>query len=141
MKKMSKAKLSLIISLFAFLFFALSGLFVLTNSVWPIAAEESTEVTVAVPTQEGYIFGGYYTKNNGQGLQYFHSDGQRTQAGINAGATDETGLYPYWIDTWANPAYCIQPEGAGTSSNPYLIASAANLAWVANQTNFHDNTF
>ncbi|MBQ8909348.1 MAG: hypothetical protein IJY90_03585 [Clostridia bacterium] len=36
-------------------------------------------------------------------------------------------------DLWTD--YAVAPAGSGTEADPYKIASAANLAWIASQTN------
>ena len=40
-------------------------------------------------------------------------------------------LYAVWLDTWANNV--TKPTGTGTKESPYLISSAQELGWLANQ--------
>lgn len=50
--------------------------------------------SVAIPTRDGYKFGGYYTQPTGQGTQYYDANGKSTHTNdLVNGIT----LYAYWV--------------------------------------------
>jgi hypothetical protein len=62
-----------------------------TESVTAAFGEAMPEITV--PTREGCVFGGYWTEENGGGVQYYAADGSGVRNwDIAAGAT----LYAHW---------------------------------------------
>ncbi|MBQ8444691.1 MAG: hypothetical protein IJX25_05000, partial [Clostridia bacterium] len=73
--------------------------------------------------------------------QVYNSDGAITDDGQTIDFSSPITLYAYWIDTWASSEYISQPSGAGDEQSPYLISTAEELAWIANQVNFHGQTF
>lgn len=57
----------------------------------------ATMPTIELPTRTGYIFGGYFTEPDGQGTQYYSTQGQ----GMGAwNETSDTILYARWIEDW-----------------------------------------
>ena len=84
------------------------------------------------PVKHGCIFKGYFDAN---GTQYYDNYGKGLR---NFDVASHLTLYAqYEEDTWAMNA--VQPEGEGTEANPYKIASAANLGWIANRVDWMDN--
>ena len=58
--------------------------------------------------------------------------GYKDKASVKNLATSGTAtLYAVWLDTWANNV--TKPTGTGTKESPYLISSAQELGWLANQ--------
>ena len=80
-------------------------------------------------TRESYLFKGWNTEAGGTGTSY-------KQGASVTNLTSENGatvtMYAVWEETWANKA--TQPSGEGTLTDPYLISSAENLAWISKQT-------
>jgi uncharacterized repeat protein (TIGR02543 family) len=73
-----------------------------------------------------YIFYGWSTTSGSSTLKYTNCESIK-----NLASTSTTiNLYAIWKDTWAN--HITSPSGSGTSSNPYKIATANNLAWLSN---------
>ena len=59
--------------------------------------------------------------------QYDYKD----EASVNNLATSgSVTLYAVWLDTWAN--HVTTPTGSGSSTSPYIIDSAEDLAWMIN---------
>ena len=86
-----------------------------------------------IPTRQGYVFDGWWTAA---------TDGSRV-SGIKRTAGEQT-LYAHWTAAdWSY--YAIEPTGTGAQTNPYLISSAEELAWIAkeanNKNNFTDKYF
>ena len=64
--------------------------------------------SIAVPKYPGYTFYGYYTLENGLGLQIIASNGEILQNTLSF-TTEDTNLYAYWEAT--NPAYYDEEKG------------------------------
>ncbi len=64
--------------------------------------------SIAVPKYAGYTFNGYYTLENGLGLQIIASNGEILQNTLSF-TTEDTNLYAYWEAT--NPAYYDEEKG------------------------------
>ncbi len=79
------------------------------------------------PAKEGYIFLGWYTAANGGSSVY-------STTTMGAG---NTRIYAHWERTWAADAVGIDLSGlggSGTTSDPYVIDSATDIAFLALQT-------
>ena len=50
--------------------------------------------SATMPTKTGYVFGGYYDQQNGQGTQYYKADGKSARTWNKAG---NTTLYAYFV--------------------------------------------
>ena len=63
------------------------------------ASSEMTTSTngITVPLKTGYTFGGYYTGQNGSGIQYINSNGFITSNASNTNFTNNGTLYAHWI--------------------------------------------
>ncbi len=53
---------------------------------------------------------------------------------------ERINLYAVWEETWASSAVTA-PSGTGSQSDPYIIASAENLAWIASQNDTFNGKF
>ena len=62
--------------------------------------------TATMPRRTGYIFGGYYTEQNGLGTQYYNADGTSTK---NWDKTERTTLHA----KWAPITYYVQFDANG----------------------------
>jgi hypothetical protein len=88
--------------------------------------DTSYNLTKNAFTNLGYIFYGWSTTSGSSTLKYTNCASVK-----NLASTSTTiNLYAIWKDTWAN--HITAPSGSGTSSNPYKIANANNLAWLSN---------
>ncbi len=79
------------------------------------------------PAKEGYIFLGWYTAASG---------GSSVYSSTTMGAGN-TRIYAHWEKTWAADAVdvnLIGLGGSGTTSDPYVIDSATDIAFLALQT-------
>ena len=59
--------------------------------------------------------------------QYDYKDEESVN---NLATSGSVTLYAVWLDTWANHA--TTPTGSGSSTSPYIIDSAEDLAWMIN---------
>jgi hypothetical protein len=59
-----------------------------------VATTDGFDLKVAIPSREGYVFGGYWTETDGMGTQYFSESGLAIRAWDIAG---DTTLYPHWL--------------------------------------------
>ena len=64
----------------------------------------------SIPTRTGYTFGGYYTGQNGSGVQYFDGNGNASKSTSNL--TEKCTLYAKWI---ANKYTVTLESGTGSS--------------------------
>ena len=88
-------------------------------------------------SRQGYYFVGWSTKREGV-QSAIPAYGQindyiryKDETKINNLATSGTvTLYAVWLDTWAN--HGTVPNGTGASTDPYIIDSAEDLAWMIN---------
>ena len=71
-------------------------------------SESYATTSIAVPKYPGYTFNGYYTLENGLGLQIIASNGEILQNTLSF-TTEDTNLYAYWEAT--NPAYYDEEKG------------------------------
>ncbi len=85
-------------------------------------------------TRNGFLFKGWATSAGGE-IVYLDCQEISKLTPINEGVVN---LYAVWEETWAN--FAIKPNGNGTETSPYIIKSAENLAWIANNTN-KENAF
>ena len=80
------------------------------NTGWYSNATATTSTTsITAPTRTNYDFGGYYTKENGEGTQIIDSDGNII-AGKTAFSADTT-LYAHWITNITTYTYTITFNG------------------------------
>ena len=88
-------------------------------------------------SRQGYYFVGWSTKKEGV-QSAIPAYGQindyiryKDETKVNNLATSGTvTLYAIWLDTWAN--HGTVPNGTGASTDPYIIDSAEDLAWMIN---------
>lgn len=79
------------------------------------------------PTRSGYLFAGWY-----------YGSTKITETSVYDFAQDIT-LTAHWVETWENHA--VKPsKGTGSASEPYLISTSANLAWMRNEINSTGNS-
>ena len=88
---------------------------------------DSTYGDLPTPTRAGYIFIGWYTSDNG---------GSHVLSNTTVKTANNHLLYAHWQDTWANhteaPSLRV-PSNPNNASNPYIIDTPGNLAWLAMQ--------
>ncbi len=85
---------------------------------------------ISVPSKTGYIFGGYYTGENGTGTQYYNENG------VGQGTWGEaanTTLHAKWTGISYQVAFDAN-EGSGTIANQNLTYGAAATALTSNTT-------
>ena len=87
-----------------------------------IEMEELTTINIVIPQKKGYKFGGYYTKEDGQGTKYVDVDG--TILSTPTTFIQDTTLYAHWIED-ATDTYKIQfyGNGADTGTMPLMICN------------------
>lgn len=85
--------------------------------------------SVALPTREGYLFGGYYTATNGGGTQYYDSEGN---ALVNYPASNgPKKLYAKWIaKTLVNVSANLTEAGSVLGGGYYDANQAVELIAV-----------
>ncbi len=105
---------------------------------------------VSVPTRTGYVFKGYYEKQNGSGKQLIDASGNITNNLTNKFATSNTTIYAYWEEM---PVVKINVENGtvtnstatrkGSSTTPYeyyvLKGSNSNYSFKANDGYIFDS--
>ena len=84
---------------------------------------------ISVPSKTGYIFGGYYTGENGTGTQYYNENG----VGTTWGEAANTTLHAKWTGISYQVAFDAN-EGSGTIANQNLTYGAAATALTSNTT-------
>ncbi len=96
--------------------------------------------TATMPTRDGWSFLGYYTQPNSGGTQYYTAYGSSAR---NYDKDTTLILYAQWKEKdWTDPLYRANSfaGGNGSLANPYKIATAGQLAYLAYETNY-GNTF
>ncbi|MBE7073894.1 MAG: hypothetical protein E7379_02245 [Clostridiales bacterium] len=79
---------------------------------------------------EYYGFEGWYDGEGGTGNKCYDEYGLM----VPGCAQNTEKLYPKLVlDLWTD--YAVKPSGSGSQENPYKIASAENLAWLAREVN------
>lgn len=53
---------------------------------------------INVPTKTGYAFGGYYTRQNGEGIQVIDANGYITSGASNTLFTEDSTIYANWLE-------------------------------------------
>ena len=93
--------------------------------------DKASNLTTNTYTRQGYYFVGWSkTKLGVQSTiptSNIYKDGESVK---NLVASGSVTLYAVWLDTWANHA--TTPTGSGSSTSPYIIDSAEDLAWMIN---------
>ena len=82
------------------------------------------------------FFKGWATESNGA-VVYLPGATVSKLTEVNG---ERINLYAVWEETWASSAVTA-PSGTGTQSDPYIIASAENLAWIASQNDTFNGKF
>ena len=99
--------------------------------------DKSKTLTNNAYTRNGCLFIGWHRVKSAIAPEYsnkqaiskmqYYDETTKTYRPIQEG--DEVKLYAIWKETWA--IYKEKPSGTGTSSDPYLIATAQNLGWIS----------
>lgn len=89
---------------------------------------------VTIPYREGFNFLGYYSEPNGNGTQYFDSNGKC----VSQPNTNMT-LYAYWEETWFAHLDDSFAGGSGDQNDPYLIETAGQLALISKNASSNSN--
>ena len=93
--------------------------------------DKASNLTTNTYTRQGYYFVGWSkTKLGVQSTiptSNIYKDGESVK---NLVASGSITLYAVWLDTWAN--HVTTPTGSGSSTSPYIIDSAEDLAWMIN---------
>ena len=93
--------------------------------------DKASNLTTNTYTRQGYYFVGWSkTKLGVQSTiptSNIYKDGESVKNLVSSGSVT---LYAVWLDTWANHA--TTPTGSGSSTSPYIIDSAEDLAWMIN---------
>ncbi|MCI8554977.1 MAG: InlB B-repeat-containing protein [Clostridia bacterium] len=88
----------------------------------------SKQLTSNAFKKENYIFKYWSTNSNGTGTTYYEN--QAVSNLISA-----LNLYAVWEETWNNSASlslsAVQEANKGSKSNPYLVSSATDLAYIS----------
>ena len=93
--------------------------------------DKASNLTTNTYTRQGYYFVGWSKTKLGVQSTIPTSDIYKDEASVNNLATSGSiTLYAVWLDTWANHA--TTPTGSGSSTSPYIIDSAEDLAWMIN---------
>ena len=82
---------------------------------------------ISVPSKTGYIFGGYYTGENGTGTQYYNENG----VGNTWAEAANTTLHAKWTGISYQVAFDAN-EGSGTMANQAFTYGAAATALTTN---------
>ncbi|MBO5889059.1 MAG: InlB B-repeat-containing protein [Clostridia bacterium] len=77
---------------------------------------------VTVPTKEGYTFAGYYTSPNGEGTQYWDSNGRPV---AKSPSNPQTTYYAYWITDAKTITYL--PNGGTVSSATQSVTNGQTV--------------
>jgi uncharacterized repeat protein (TIGR02543 family) len=93
--------------------------------------DQSANLTANKYEKSGYTFAGW--RNEAGTTTY--TDGQSV-SNLTSTGNATINLYANWTAiSWVTTGNTTAPSGNGTASSPYLIATAENLAWFANQVN------
>ena len=93
--------------------------------------DKASNLTTNTYTRQGYYFVGWSKTKLGVQSTILTSDIYKDEASVNNLATSGSiTLYAVWLDTWAN--HVTTPTGSGSSTSPYIIDSAEDLAWMIN---------
>ena len=93
--------------------------------------DKASNLTTNTYTRQGYYFVGWSKTKLGVQSTIPTSNIYKDEASVNNLATSGSiTLYAVWLDTWANHA--TTPTGSGSSTSPYIIDSAEDLAWMIN---------
>ena len=88
--------------------------------------EELTSTSIVIPQKDGYKFGGYYTKVNGQGTKYVDENGNILSTPTTF--TSDTVLYAYWISDTSNTyKIAFNGNGADTGVMPIMTCNFNQL--------------
>ena len=88
------------------------------------ATYDAAMPAITVPTRTGYIFGGYYTEENGGGTQYYNADGTSANNWIIAEATT---LYAQWTANTYTVAFNANGGSGSMSDQTFTYDEAQNL--------------
>ena len=97
------------------------------------ATYDSALPKITVPTRTGYTFGGYYTGENGGGMQYYDSNGRSARKWDNTGITT---LYAKWTVIKYTLTFDKQSGTGGTSSETTTYGSELPTITVPTRTGF-----
>ena len=93
--------------------------------------DKASNLTTNTYTRQGYYFVGWSKTKLGVQSTIPTSNIYKDEASVNNLATSGSiTLYAVWLDTWAN--HTTTPTGSGSSTSPYIIDSAEDLAWMIN---------
>ena len=97
--------------------------------------EMTYDIAKNLPTNkyatQGYYFVGWSKTKLGVQSTIPTSDIYKDEESVkNLVASGSITLYAVWLDTWAN--HVTTPTGSGSSTSPYIIDSAEDLAWMIN---------
>ena len=93
--------------------------------------DKASNLTTNTYTRQGYYFVGWSKTKLGVQSTIPTSNIYKDEASVNNLATSGSiTLYAVWLDTWAN--HVTTPTGSGSSTSPYIIDSAEDLAWMIN---------
>ena len=76
---------------------------------------------IIIPEKDGYIFQGYYTQTNGEGIQYIDENGRLTISADASNFVSHNTLYAYYIED-RNTLYNVLKKAAkeGTYAKEYI---------------------
>ncbi len=78
-----------------------------------------------VPTRNGYMFVGYYTRAGGGGTQIISSNGSLlTNSNVLNAFTDDSTIYAFWVQ---NYTITLNPNGGTPTSNQSIWARGVNF--------------
>ena len=93
--------------------------------------DKASNLTTNTYTRQGYYFVGWSKTKLGVQSTIPTSDIYKDEESVkNLVASGSITLYAVWLDTWAN--HVTTPTGSGSSTSPYIIDSAEDLAWMIN---------
>ena len=93
--------------------------------------DKASNLTTNTYTRQGYYFVGWSKTKLGVQSTIPTSDIYKDEESVkNLVASGSMTLYAVWLDTWAN--HVTTPTGSGSSTSPYIIDSAEDLAWMIN---------
>ena len=95
-----------------------------------IKQSPNSSITLPTPTRSGYTFDGWYTALSGG-----------TKVTYTKMPSASKTLYARWTSVWTGTKATSFARGSGTSSDPYIIETAAQLAYFQSQVNDNNVTY
>ncbi len=98
------------------------------NTGWYSNASATTSITkVTSPTKTGYVFGGYYTQDNGGGVQIIQAN-----SNIISGKTNTFRANGSLYAKWVSGIYTVTLDRQGGSGGTGTIYEKYNTGWYSN---------